>query len=443
MARHGPWRALGLTAASALVWGVAHLRVGRRVAGALLMGAYATLVGGVIASALRFRGALTTVLVQRVWLDRIAVGLLVLALVWAAVVVRSYQVARPARLRTGQRVLAGALVTALAAGVCAPILWAARDVYALRQAISGLFPGHETAAPWRHRRRVNLLLLGGDGARDRYGVRTDSVTLASLDTGTGGMVLVSLPRNLQHFPVPPRLRGWWPDGYTGYPGDEGLLNELYQTAEDHPELEPGYTDGRRGPRLVSEAVSTILGQPVDYYVLINLFGFADLVDAVGGVKVNVTRPLPIGGDDRGHPPTGWLRPGYRTLNGSDALWYARSRHADSDYARMGRQKCLIKAISDQTGPRIALGRARRIAAAIRRTISTNIPDDLLPAVMRLFDRSKHKIRSLMLVPPLIETPYRPDIRRIQRLTADAIAGAAKHRGPAGRGGAGTLRRLCG
>jgi LCP family protein required for cell wall assembly len=393
--------------------------------------------------ALRFREALTTVLVQRAWLDRITVGLLVLAVVWAGVVVRSYQVSRPARMRTGPRLIAGALVTALAAGVCAPILWVARDAYALRQAISGIFPEDGTAAPWKHRRRVNVLLLGGDGARDRSGVRTDSVTLASIDTRTGGMVLISLPRNLQRFTMPPRLRGWWPDGYTGYPGDEGLLNELYQTAEDHPELEPGYPDGRRGPRLVSEAVSTILGQPVDYYVLINLFGFADLVNAVGGVKVNVTKPLPIGGDDRGHPPTGWLRPGYRTLNGSDALWYARSRHADNDYARMGRQKCLIKAISDQTDPRIALSRARRIAAAVRRTISTNIPDDLLPAIMRLFARSKHKIRSLMLVPPLIETPYQPDLRRIRQLTADAIATPAKHPGSAGRKSANTLERLCG
>lgn len=434
-------RALGMTLASALVWGVAHLAAGRRVAGALLMGLFAALVAGGVVAAVDFPHQLRRLALRPDWLAGTVAALIVLALVWAAVVVRSYQVVRPHGVRRGPRVLAGALVMVLALGVCAPPLWAARDAYTLRDTIGTIFRGDaraparpiDTADPWKDRPRVDILLLGGDGAGDRTGIRTDSMTVASIDTKTGDTVLLSLPRNLQDFPVIPRLRSRWPDGFTGVgaPGDQGLLNELFQDAEDDPSLVPGYGKGRRGPELVREEISYLIGQPVDYYILVNLFGFADLVDAMGGVNVHIAHDIPYGGPEDGSAPTGVLKAGDRTLSGKQALWYGRSRTASSDFVRMGRQKCLMKDIAEQADPQRVLTRFQQLAAAAKKTISTNIPADLLPALVRLSATMKQgaRVSSLMFVPPRFHV-YRPDVPAIRDAAARAIAQSEQAAGDA-------------
>ncbi|MCW2944473.1 MAG: cell envelope-related transcriptional attenuator [Actinoallomurus sp.] len=422
--------ALGLTVASAAVWGVAHVFAGRRVVGFLLMGVFVVLVGGAVIVVLDFPGTLKHIAVQRDWLAGITVGILVLALIWATVVIRSYQVVRPRGSAGVARVLAGGLVVVLAVGVCAPLVWAARDTYTLRDTIGTIFHGDvarprtvDVADPWKDRPRVNILLLGGDGAGDRTGVRTDSMTVASIDTRTGDTVLFSLPRNLQHFPMVARLRSRWPDGFTGVggPGDVGLLNELYQDAENDPSLVPGFGKGRRGPELLREEISYLIGQPIDYYVLVNLFGFSDIVDAMGGVRVHIAQDIPFGGPEDGSAPTGVLKSGDRMLDGKQALWFGRSRTASSDFVRMGRQKCLMKAIAQQADPQKILMSFQQLASAAKKTISTNIPAALLPALVTLSGTMKHgaQVTSLMFVPPQFHV-VRPDIEVMRRVTAKAI-----------------------
>ncbi|MEV5747819.1 LCP family protein [Actinoallomurus sp. NPDC052308] len=431
----GSWRglvhALGLTVASAVVWGIAHLWAGRRVAGILLMGLFAILVGGGVFVALRYQHDLKNIAVQRDWLAGITGGILALALLWAGIVVRSYQVVRPTGMARTARALAGAMVLVLAVGVCSPLVWAARSTYTLRDTIGTIFHGDQARPqtvnvedPWKDKPRVTVLLLGGDGAGDRIGIRTDSMTVASIDTKTGDTVLFSLPRNLQHFPVLPRLRSRWPDGFTGVgaPGDQGLLNELFQDAEDDPSLVPGFGKGRRGPELVREEISYLIDQPIDYYVLVNLFGFADIVDAMGGVKVHIAHDIPFGGPEDGSAPTGVLKAGDRDLSGKEALWYGRSRTASDDFTRMGRQKCLMKAIAEQADPQRVLTRFQQLAAAAKKTISTNIPAELLPALITLSETMKHgaQISSLMFVPPQFHV-YRPDLQVMRRAAAAALA----------------------
>jgi polyisoprenyl-teichoic acid--peptidoglycan teichoic acid transferase len=432
---HGPggsvWHALGLTIASAVVWGVAHLATGRRVVGGLLMALLALIIGGAIIAVLDFREDLKQIAVQGDWLAAIIVGILLLALVWSAVVVRSYVIVRPSGLGVLPRVLAGGVVVVLVLGVCTPLVWAARDTYTLRDTIGTIFHADQArppvvknvADPWQDKPRVNILLLGGDGAGDRVGVRTDSMTVASIDTHTGDTVLLSLPRNLQYFPIVPRLRNRWPNGFTGVAaGDEGLLNELYQDAEDDESLMPGYAKGRRGPALVSEEISYLIGQPVDYYILVNLFGFADIIDAMGGVKVHITSDIPYGGPEDGSAPTGVLKAGDRRLNGKQALWFGRSRTMSSDFVRMGRQKCLMKDVAEQADPQTVLTSFQRLAKAAKKTISTDIPAEMLPALVKLSGTMKRgaQITSLMYVPPQFQN-VRPDLQVMHRAAAKAIA----------------------
>jgi LCP family protein required for cell wall assembly len=430
----GLWRALGLTVASAVVWGVAHVWAGRRAVGFSLMGLLALIVFGTATAALAFPQNLKQIAVQHTWLDGITVAILVLALVWGSIVIRSYQVVRPAGLPTAMRVTSGALVVLMALMVCTPLVYAANATYVLRDTLSSIFSGDESgqridaANPWKGKPRVNILLLGGDGGKDRTGIRTDSMTVASVDTKTGNSVLLSLPRQLQKFELPQRLQAKWPAGYTGDPGDQGLLNELYIMGERHPELEPGYKKGQRGPHLLEEAIGHLLGLKLDYYVLVNLGGFRDIVDAMGGVKVHIEKRLPIGGDTTpGHivPPTGWLEPGYHKLNGEKALWYGRSRHADDDFHRMDRQKCLMKAIAEQADPQKVVTHFQGLANAAKKTISTNLPAELLPALVKLSGTVKQgaDIHSLPFNP--YKMPgfhvYQPNVQLMHTVTAKAIA----------------------
>ncbi|GAA0355313.1 LCP family protein [Actinoallomurus spadix] len=450
----GLWRALGLTLASTFVWGAAHVAAGRRGAGFTLMGVLVLLVGGAATLGLVFQDRLKQLVVQGTWLNVFIAVLLALALVWASVVIRSYQVVRPAGLPAAMRVASTTLVVVLSLLICTPFVYAANATYVLRDTLSKIFPGDDhsgpkvnAADPWKNMPRVNVLLLGGDGGRDRKGIRTDSMTVASIDTKTGNTVMLSIPRGLYGMDMPPRMQSRFPNGYQGEPGpgvvgrDRGLLNELYLYGEHHPELEPRYKKGQRGPHLLEEVIGNLLGLKIDYYVMVNLAGFKDIVNAMGGVDVRVEKPanpklpgLPIGGEITPDgrvlkPPTGYLYPGKHHLNGEQALWYGRTRHADDDFHRMDRQKCLLKDIAEQANPQKVVTHFEKLAQAATNTISTNIPSALLPALVKLSGTVKHgaDITSLTFSPYKIagfHTDRRADATIIQvmrRVTNKAIA----------------------
>ena len=124
--------------------------------------------------------------------------------------------------------------------------------------------------------------------------------------------MFSLPRNMMNaqFPEDSPLHDVFPDGFSGE-GDPGtwMLNAVYGQV---PELYPGILgeSENEGADAIKQAVAGSLGTHVDYYLLINLLGFQQLVDAIGGVTVNINEPVAINGNtDLGIPPTGYLEPG--------------------------------------------------------------------------------------------------------------------------------------
>jgi polyisoprenyl-teichoic acid--peptidoglycan teichoic acid transferase len=273
---------------------------------------------------------------------------------------------------------------------------------------------------------VNILLLGGDGGVDREGVRTDSMIVASIDTTTGATVLFSLPRNLEDAPFPPnsRLAAAYPDGFQG-PGDVGnwLLNAVYRMVpEEHPGL-LGHTDNE-GADALKMAISQILGLKVNYYVLINLQGFVQLVDALGGITVNVNEVAPIGGNhDLNIPPSGYIQPGpNKHLDGYHALWFARGRWTTDDYDRMERQRCVIDAVIKQANPANLLLRYQQIASAGKKIARTDIPQALLPALVDLGLKVKDaKVRSVVFQPNDQFNPASPDFDYIRSIVQKALA----------------------
>ncbi len=336
----------------------------------------------------------------------VAVAVLV---VWVASIVATYLLVRPHERRRGHGLLGSAFVLLMCLAVAAPLGLVARYSTVQKQVVHKVFEHNRTATapvqvteedPWGGRDRVNVLLLGGDGNVHREGVRTDSVVLASIDVRTGRTVLFSLPRNLARVPFEKDspLASIYPGGFTGA-GDpaEWMLNAVYRNV---PALHPGILgkSDNEGADAVKQAVSGALGLPVDYYLLVNLAGFRSIVQAIGGVTVNINQRIPIGGNtDAGILPDDYLEPGPdQRLDGFQALWFARGRYGLDDYQRMERQRCMIDAIINEAKPLNVLRRYESLAAVGQEIVRTDIPQDLLSAFVDLAGKVKDsQVRSVV------------------------------------------------
>jgi polyisoprenyl-teichoic acid--peptidoglycan teichoic acid transferase len=172
-----------------------------------------------------------------------------------------------------------------------------------------------------------------------------------------------------------------------------------------------------GAEAVKQAASGALGIDVDYYMLVNLHGFREVVDAIGGVTVNINEPIPIGGNsDLGIPPEDYLDPGpSQHLDGFDALWFARGRYGLDDYNRMERQRCVVDALIDEVDPITVLRRYEALAAAGKEIMRTDIPQDLVPAFVELgMDRRDGDIKSVVFRYSDQFDPNNPDYDWMQR-----------------------------
>ena len=280
--------------------------------------------------------------------------------------------------------------------------------------------------------RYNILVLGGDAGPDRAGLRPDSISVMSIEEATGRVSMIGLPRNLENFPFPEGspLAALYPDGYDDNCNvDVCMLNSVYTEVEvNSPELYPNaVADGSQpGIEAMRDAVAGALNIRIQYYVLIDMQGFSDLIDALGGIDINVTERLPIGGDvdDDGNPINvgAWVEVGQQHMNGNTALWYARSRHGTSDYDRMARQREVQQAMLNQLDPVNVLTRFQDVAKAGAQVVKTDIPQGTLGRFVELAVKAKGQpVTALELVPPLIPDPSAPDYAQIHQLAADALA----------------------
>jgi polyisoprenyl-teichoic acid--peptidoglycan teichoic acid transferase len=365
---------------------------------------------------------------------------------WVVVVVTTYLLVRPAHLTRAQSALGTVCVVLLCLALATPVVVGARYAWVQADLVKSVFQDNRSATvpqqvtkadPWAGRERVNLLLLGGDGNVHRDGVRTDSMILASIDVRSGRTVLFSLPRNLMNAQFPPgsALHEIYPDGYSG-DGDQAayMLNAVYGQV---PALHPGILgrSDNEGADALKQAVAGSLGVDVDYYVLVNLLGFRELVDAMGGVTVNVNRPVPIGGNtDLGIPPDDYLQPGpNRRLDGFEALWFSRGRYGSDDYDRMDRQRCMVDAIIEEARPWTLLRRYQALAATGKEIVRTDIPSGLMPALVGLASRVKDApVRSVVFRSSADFTPADPDFDWMRSVAQDALAPPV-HTRPRGSG----------
>jgi LCP family protein required for cell wall assembly len=254
-------------------------------------------------------------------------------------------------------------------------------------------PGSTTVTPttttiptiWDGVDRLNIALLGSDMRPDqeeldpespRYaGHRTDIMIVISINPSAPyDVALLPVPRFLSNFEMP--------EGY----GVRASLDEwdwighVWRRAEDiAPQLYPG--PGRPGANAVKTALGGLFDIPIHYYALITVGGFIDLVDAFGGVTIEVPtrivdRNYDTADDHDGAPRTTMvIEAGSQHLDGYHALAYARIRSQSHEYARMHRQRCIISAMVEQANPLTLVLNFDRIAGAIKDNVLTDIPQD--------------------------------------------------------------------
>jgi polyisoprenyl-teichoic acid--peptidoglycan teichoic acid transferase len=342
-------------------------------------------------------------------------ALMALAVGWAALFLDAWRIGQPLSLSLGHRRAVVGLNGVLCFAVAGGLLFGAHLVGVERSFILATFSG-DTVHGTEHG-RYNVLLVGGDSGASRWGLRTDSMTVASIDADTGKTVLIGLPRNMTNFPFAKGsvMHKAWPHGFDcGYPNCE--LNGVNTWVGDHLRLFKGVKNP--GMDATISAIEGITGLKISYWAFVNLAGFRGLVDAVGGVTLNVRQPIPVGG--LGDDVTGYIKPGVRKLNGFDTLWFARSRDSSDDYSRMARQKCVMNAMLHQISPQTVLTKFEKIARASSEMISTDIPASEVDTFMGLALKAKSQpVATLSLVPPLVNTGD-PDIGLIQRKVRAAI-----------------------
>ncbi len=427
MTRRGWW----LVVLNVLLPGSAQLLAGSRRLGRF--GLLATLLLwllalAALAVALLAPSTLYTLATQSASLLAAQVLLIAYAVLWVVLTFDTLRLVRLVKARPAARGWIAAFSVLVLVGLTASAGYASVVAGSARGALGDIFADGPSVPPVDG--RYNIMLLGGDAGPDREGMRPDSMSIVSVDAATGQAVTIGLPRDLDPVPFPASspMHELYPDGY-GYQDhcdvDVCQLNSIYTEVELYkPKLYPkaAAKGSEPGIEAMRDALEGATGLRIQYYVLIDMQGFADLIDALGGVDIKVTERIPIGGDENLNHVSEWIEPGEHHMDGYHAQWYARARHGSSDYDRMARQRQLQDAILKQVNPVTVATKFQAIAKAGTQVVKTDIPQSMLGYFVDLGMKTrKLPVRQLELVPPTIQ-PDDPDYTQIHQLVQQALAG---------------------
>ncbi len=227
----------------------------------------------------------------------------------------------------------------------------------------GPTPGYDiTAIDAENDGYLNVLLAGLDWWEGRVGTRTDTMIVLSVKSSTGEVRMFSMPRDLQRFPI--------------YNGDSyrGKLNTFAGVSKLYPDKFPD-----PGMPALAYQIGFLLGTKIDYYASVNMEGFQQVVDIVGGITIYNDREI---ADDH---LQFYLPVGEHRLGPADALRYVRSRkgQAGGDFARAKRQQIVLAALRREMLKPQNLPRAPEIAEALAEVINTNFPPNQIDQLLEL------------------------------------------------------------
>lgn len=210
--------------------------------------------------------------------------------------------------------------------------------------------------------RVNILLVGVDSLPGRTTQLTDTMLVVSLDPDGTASAMISVPRDLYGVPLP---------NGTLY---NNKLNSLMQYAAARKKEFP-----LGGVGTLKATIGNLLGLPIHYFAAINLLGFKQTVDAIGGVDVTVLRAVrdPTYADEYNKVTGFYVKAGTSHMDGHTALAFVRSRKGagDSDFTRADRQQQLLTAIREKLTAGNLLLALPGLLDAVKETIATDVPSD--------------------------------------------------------------------
>jgi len=238
--------------------------------------------------------------------------------------------------------------------------------YEQPRAVGGLtalaLPAQAGVTPWNGTDRITILAMGAD-QRASEQAHSDVMMLVSLDPTSGHVAMLSVPRDL----------------WVQLPeGGEGKINSAYAIG---------------GPRYAALTVAGTLGVPINYYAVLKFGGFKTLIDALGGVTIDVKTPI----DDPTYPADvgfGYMplhiKVGAQHMDGATALAYVRTRHEDprGDIGRNERQQQVLLALKSQALSPATLLRLPAVLSALQGAVDTNLPHNRLPDVISLLGHAK-------------------------------------------------------
>ena len=199
---------------------------------------------------------------------------------------------------------------------------------------------------------MTILLMGvdtGSGSReDTWSGNSDSMILMTVNPTTKKTVMMSLERDI----------------LTKVKDSDGETVEA--------KLNSAYASG--GAKLAISTIQDLMNIHIDRYVLINMKGLVQLVDAVGGITVNNTFDFPISIEENEPEYTAKVEPGVQKINGDQALVYARMRYQDpeGDYGRQKRQREVIKKVVEKVLSLNSVSHYQAILKAVSSNMQTNI-----------------------------------------------------------------------
>lgn len=340
------------------------------------------------------------------------------AVLWVTLSLNTLALVRVPRARPGARaalILGAVALLAVSSGTAAVGAYYAN---ATARTLGSMFGGGAPSEPPTDG-YYNILLLGGDAGPDREGMRPDSLSVVSVNASTGQATMIGLPRDMLRVPFVEGspMAALYPDGFQRCDVSACKLNSIYTEAELRRQAlypQAAAEGSSAGIEATKDAAEGLTGLRIPYYALVDMQGFSDLIDALGGVEVTPDKRIPIGGDEQLRGVAEWIEPGTQRMDGYHAQWYARSRHGTSDFDRMARQRELQEAVLRQFTPQNVLTKFEAVASAGTRVVTTDLPQDMLGsfAVLALKTRDL-PVQNLELTPAEGIDQDNPDVEEIR------------------------------